>query len=244
MKAAHETELSPYLVGARLSRYLAAVFVHNRRRVAGAFLPDFMEEFIMKTFARHGSAIAVACILAALMGVTRFHALGSTVSLPDASLAVFFLAGVYLAPSWVFTAFLAEAALIDYVAITHGGVSAWCVSPAYAFLIPTYGVLWYTGRCVHAPTGLSWRSWTLALGGALGASVVAFAISNMSFYWFSGRFTGVEFGAYIANIISYLPSYVGATFVYVSGALVVGGLLKTWRMRLSARAGTPDAVLR
>jgi hypothetical protein len=32
------------------------------------------------------------------------------------------------------------------IAIMLGGVSDWCVTPAYGFLIPTYACLWYGGR--------------------------------------------------------------------------------------------------
>ena len=42
-------------------------------------------------------SIAIFISLAALMAATRFNHFGSAVSLPDASYAVFFLCGLYLA---------------------------------------------------------------------------------------------------------------------------------------------------
>ena len=84
------------------------------------------------------TSLVIALLLAAVMAATRFHHFGSAISLPDASLAIFFLAGFYLRSPLLFAGFLAEAALVDYLAITYGGVSDWCISPAYVFLIPTY----------------------------------------------------------------------------------------------------------
>ena len=180
----------------------------------------------MQLLPRNIAAAAGAATLVLLMGLTRFHPLGSSLSLPDASLAVFFLAGLYLRSAWLFVAFLAEAALIDYVAITHGGVSAWCVSPAYGFLVPTYGVLWYTGRRLQAPAGLSWRNWALCLGGALGATVIAFGISNGSFYLLSGRFAGTPLMSYLDSVMGYFRSYTGSTLAYVAVGLAMVSLVR------------------
>ncbi|MDP3839272.1 MAG: hypothetical protein Q8Q54_10150, partial [Methylococcales bacterium] len=92
------------------------------------------------------SAQTLTLPLIALMALTRFHHFGDAFSLPDASLAVFFLAGLVFARRWWLLGFLLlEAAVIDYVAITHFNVSAFCVSAAYVFLIPTYAVMWFAG---------------------------------------------------------------------------------------------------
>jgi hypothetical protein len=75
--------------------------------------------------------------LVALMALTRVHHFGDAFSLPDASLAVFFLAGMSVS-SFSFLGFLLlEAGVIDYVAITQFNVNDFCVSAAYVFLIPT-----------------------------------------------------------------------------------------------------------
>ena len=74
--------------------------------------------------------LAVGLILVAVMAATRFNHFGSPVSLPDASLAVFFLAGLYLSRAAWFPVFIVEAGLMDWVSIA-GGVSDWCVTAAY-----------------------------------------------------------------------------------------------------------------
>ncbi|MGH8472507.1 MAG: hypothetical protein ACREVJ_08675, partial [Gammaproteobacteria bacterium] len=55
------------------------------------------------------SALAIGLTLALLMAATRSHHFAATLHLPDASWAVFFLAGFYLRPLWVFPALLALA---------------------------------------------------------------------------------------------------------------------------------------
>jgi len=101
--------------------------------------------------------VFVGLLLAMLMTATRSHHVADLTHLPDASWAVFFLAGFYL-PTLAFGGLLALAALIDYVAITWGGVSSFCVSPAYGFLLPAYGALWLAGRRFADAYFLSWQA--------------------------------------------------------------------------------------
>ncbi len=175
------------------------------------------------------SASLAAVALMGLMAATRFHHFGDFRTLPDASLATFFLAGLFIARPAFFLVLLLEAGVIDFLAIRFGGVSGWCVTPAYLFLIPTYGVLWLAGRWC--------RPWPLdsaaALGRTLaalaGATVVAFLISNGSFYWLSGRFDDLSLAEYAGRVARYLPPYLGTTLAY--GSLVLAGrwLWCQWR---------------
>jgi len=175
----------------------------------------------MQTVSLPRSQIVVALLLVLIMAATRFHHFGSAIQLPDASLAIFFLAGVYLRPAWFFPLFLATAALIDYVAITVGGVSSWCVTPAYFFLIPTYAAVWVAGRWYAPRHRDSWRTLAPLIGALALGTTVAFLISNGSFYLFSGRFQDVTTAAYAARVARYLPPYLGYTFIYVLLAAVV-----------------------
>ena len=90
--------------------------------------------------------ILIGVVLTLLLITTRGHHFASINMLPSASLAVFFLAGLYLRPLWVPAALLALCAGLDYSAITMAGVSNFCVTPAYGFLLPAYGVMWFAGR--------------------------------------------------------------------------------------------------
>lgn len=169
---------------------------------------------------------AIFASLAALMAATRFNHFGSTVFLPDASLAVFFLCGLFLArfsraSIIAFIALLLEAGLVDYYATSVQGVSDWCVTPAYGFLIPTYGSLWLAGRWFalrHSMAGmglagLAATSWA--------ASSFAFILSNATFYLFSGRFAGMGAAEYASRVAQYYGSYVSVALLYIACAVAL-----------------------
>jgi hypothetical protein len=176
--------------------------------------------------------------LLSLMAATRFYHFGSMISLPDASLAVFFLAGLYVRSYWILALFLVEAGLIDYLAITYGGVSGWCVSPAYAFLIPTYAVMWWAGQWCSRFNRFTIGTF-LALGGVLlTATTLAFLISNGSFYLFSGRFPEMNWLEYATRVASYYPPYLAYALLYIAVALGLHALLRA-RHALTAREVMP-----
>jgi hypothetical protein len=162
--------------------------------------------------------------LVALMAATRMHHFGSALHLPDASLAVFMLAGFFIASPLLFGALLLEAGALDYVAITHLGVSDFCVTPAYWFLIPTYAVLWLAGRYYASIHQHSLRSLGMFAGIAFAAVSAAFFISNGSFYWFSGRYTDTNMAEYLARAAQYYVPYLTGAVTYLVPAVLVYAL--------------------
>jgi hypothetical protein len=80
--------------------------------------------------------IIIGVVLVALIIMTRGHHFASINALPSASVAAFFLAGVYLRPMWVLPALVTLCAGLDFAAITYGNTSSFCVTPAYGFLVP------------------------------------------------------------------------------------------------------------
>ncbi len=166
------------------------------------------------TIARSGQT-TLALLLALLMVATRFHHFGSATHLPDASLAVFFLGGFYLRRSALLGCYLAEAALIDYLAIAFGGVSDWCVTPAYAFLVPAYASLWLGGAWYARHHRMAWGTLVPFAGAvALGVSA-AFLISNASFYFLSGYFPEMSWMEYAYRVARYFPPYASAAAAYI-----------------------------
>jgi hypothetical protein len=163
--------------------------------------------------------------LALLMLATRFDHFGSSVNLPDASLAAFFLAGFYLRGRFVFPLLMTEAALIDYIAIAHFGVSDFCVSPAYVFLIPAYAAAWTAGLWLRGKAGWEWATLPrLAAAWFVGAAL-AFLLSDGSFYWLSGRYAEPHAGQYIGLAAQYFLPYLSGPFLYVALAAALHGLL-------------------
>ncbi len=175
--------------------------------------------------------------LITLMALTRVHHFGDAFSLPDASLAVFFLAGLCCANHRFLGLLLVEAALLDYVAIHQFNVSDWCMSPAYVFLIPTYAVLWFAGRYCSRFKTAQWSELVYSLGLAVLATSAAFMISNGSFYLFSGRYANLPATQYAASVAQYYLPYMSSALIYtVLGLAVikVAQLLPAVTMKTSA----------
>ncbi len=172
----------------------------------------------MTDTAESRTQILIGLALAALMAATRgqeFAPLGQ--HLPDATLAAFFLAGFYLRPAGVFAALIGLVSVIDLTAIGWGGVSAYCLSPAYWMLIPAYAALWGAGRwyrTLHRPD----LSSLPRLGALLiGAAMLAEAFASGGFYLLSGRFEPSLLGLGY-SLVSYLPGTLAALFAYVAAA--------------------------
>lgn len=159
--------------------------------------------------------------LCLLMAATRFDHFGSLTTLPDASLAVFFFGGLYLRNTPWFALLLVEAALIDFVAINYGGVSDYCISPAYLFLIPTYGTVWLAGYLstrfsLFSRNGLVLTATTLVVSVSL-----AFLISNSSFYLLSGRFADLNWIEYFNQVAKYYSPYLLTALMYASVIVII-----------------------
>ncbi len=169
--------------------------------------------------------IVVGLALVAALTLTRGQHFATLHSLPGASWAVFFLAGVYLRPLWALPALLALTWFLDFAAFTWGGASGFCLTPAYVFLLPAYASLWLAGRWYAARYRFAWATLVpLAVSVVVGAAVCEL-FSSGGFYFFSGRFaepTLIEFGARLAK---YFPSYLSSLTFYVGIAAVVHALL-------------------
>jgi hypothetical protein len=169
--------------------------------------------------------IGLFLVLAVVMTATRFKHFGDLLHLPDASMAVMFLGGLYLRRHLAFVLFMALAVLLDWVSIRYAGVSDFCVTAAYAFLPAAYAALWYGGRLYAGRLRNSAASLAGALGVALLATALSFAISNGSFYWLGGRYAEPHVTEYVARLWQWGPLFVRTTLAYVVVALAVHVLL-------------------
>jgi len=154
--------------------------------------------------------------LALLMALTRSSHFGSAISLPDASLAAFYLAGIFSGGLISLVVLLSEAALLDYISITQFNVSDYCISPAYVFLIPTYATMFIAGKWSAKYASFSLRDVTMQLTYIVVASSVAFLISNGSFYFLSGKFADLSWIQYSERVAQYYSPYVSSTLIYSS----------------------------
>ncbi len=174
--------------------------------------------------------IRMPIALIGLMLATRFHHFGDAISLPDASLAVFFFAGFWVGGWKFFVVLLIGAGLIDYVAISQFSVSDYCVSPAYVFLIPTYACLWLAGNYCAKYNTLKLSELMLQFAILFISTSAAFAISNGSFYLLSGKFPDLNWLEYSNRVSQYYPSYVSYTLVY---AVVIFSMVKIISLMLA-----------
>jgi len=182
----------------------------------------------MKMNKLHNKTFWIAAALVLLMAATRFNHFGSAMSLPDASYAVFFLAGLYLGRVRGALALLAllmiVAALVDFYAINFREISAYCVTSAYAFLVFAYGALWFVGRWYAARHAVSVKGMFGLMAAAAAAGGAAFIIANVSFYLLAGYFEQMSVWQYVASVARYFFPYVAVTVFYVGLAFAVHAL--------------------
>lgn len=177
------------------------------------------------------TSIVLWVILTAVMIATRYHHFGTALNLPDASMAVFFLGGLGLRRHAAYAWFMLLAVVLDGISVGLAGVSDYCVTPAYAFLLLAYAVLWYAGRAYARHLRPSFASMAGALGAALVAASLSFVVSNGSFYWLGGRYPDPNFAQYLSRLWQWGPLFVRTTMTYVGAALVAYLLVGKWLMQ-------------
>lgn len=175
--------------------------------------------------------IGIFLVLALVMAGTRINHFGA---LPDASWAVFFVAGFYLRDSlrWVFPLLMALAVFIDFLVINSMGLNFWghyCMSPAYAFLLVAYAVMWFGGALLqrlHREIGV--RSLLLLSGVLVLATSLCFVISNGSYYQLSDEVTSPSLAGWFKNMGDWYLGYLRTTLAYVSVAAAAHVIGARW----------------
>lgn len=165
--------------------------------------------------------IIIGVVLAALVFITRGDHFASLNSLPAASLAVFFLAGLYLRSAWAFVALLALCVSIDFYAITAGGVSSFCVTPSYGFLLPAYGVLWLAGRWFNSKYSFSSKALLPLVSSVAIAATISELFSSGGFYFLSGRFESPTLAIFGERLMRYFPHQIEGIAFWLGAALFV-----------------------
>ncbi len=172
---------------------------------------------------RTAQTTLVAIALLAVMAATRSHHFTSLLGPGDATLAVFFLGGLFLRRAAWLGLFLAMAGLVDFL-VVQSGTSAWCITPGYALLAPAYGALWLAGNlsigALQSTAGLLRSAGLLAC-----ATLVFFVVSNVGFYAFSGYFTGQNAIDFALRVAIYLPGYLVQAFAYSGAGLALAHIL-------------------
>ena len=91
------------------------------------------------------SQLLIVAAIAFFMLLTRGSHTLTPFSLPDASLALFLLGGLFLRRAGWFATFFILATVIDFGAAALDPAQGFCLTNGYWGLIPSYGVMWLGG---------------------------------------------------------------------------------------------------
>lgn len=157
------------------------------------------------------------------MTLTRVPFAAGMLHLADASWAVFFVAGYYLAAQWrwMLPSLMALATGIDLIVTQHMGISDYCMTPAYAFLVPTHAALWLGGAWFASHAKPQASSLLTLFTASFAAISVAFLLSNGSFYWLGNRGAAPSMDGWISNMAIWFPTFLGVTMAYIGIAAAI-----------------------
>jgi hypothetical protein len=171
-----------------------------------------MEESNKTTYTK---PLLIATAIAFFMLLTRGSHVLTSVALPDASLALLLIGGLYLRKAAWFAFFVALATAIDFCAASIDSIQAFCLTAGYWGMLPTYAAMWLAGLWLSKQDD-SFNALKYATA-SLVATFLAFVISTQTYYLFSGRFPNNGILQTIQYGWDYLPSYMGYTSMYLVG---------------------------
>ena len=157
--------------------------------------------------------IIVVAAIAFFMLLTRGSHVLTSVSLPDASLALLLIGGLYLRKVIWFALFAVLATAIDFSAAAIDSVQAFCLTDGYWGMLPTYAVMWLAGVWLSKQAD-STGVFKYALA-SVTSTFAAFVISTQTYYLFSGRFPEAGMIESMKHGWEYLPTYMGFSLMYL-----------------------------
>ena len=163
------------------------------------------------------SQLLIAAAIAFFMLLTRGSHTLTPFSLPDASVVLFLLGGLYLRRAAWFVAFFVLATIIDFGAAALDPIQGFCLTKGYWGLIPAYGVMWLGGMWLAKQNDVFAASLNAMAPYALVsmfATLIAFVISTQTYYLFSGRFPAQGLIESMRHGWEYLPSWMGFSAMY------------------------------
>ena len=177
----------------------------------------------------------VALVLAMLMAATRVHHFGVGAIAPDASTAVFLLAGLMLGSPYWLLAFMAEATLLDLFAIRMIGVEAVCITTGYGLMFPAYAMLWLAGRWQRFAPALNPVAAGKLVCAAIAGAAGFFLFSNIGYYIGGGFADQMGAMEYVSRVVRYFPFYLLVTFAYGAAGVALVVLARRRPAPASAR---------
>jgi hypothetical protein len=144
------------------------------------------------------------------MILTRGSHFLTSVSLPDASFALFLIGGMLLKkPKW-FISFFVLSLLIDLVTLSINNAYQIPINLGYLGLLPAYGIMWFFGsRIAHT------KSFSKFVTFSVLATLIAFLISTQTYNLLSGTFPDITIKQSIQTGWEYLPQSSIYTMSYI-----------------------------
>ncbi|MES2499069.1 MAG: hypothetical protein V4570_00925 [Pseudomonadota bacterium] len=173
--------------------------------------------------------LIIAAVITFFMLLTRGSHVLTHVSLPDASLVLFLLGGLFLKrPTW-FAALFVLATVIDFGAAAFDPAQGFCLTNGYWGLIPAYGAMWLGGVWLSKQKDVFVANTNAVLPYvlvSLGTTFIAFVISTQTYYLFSDRFPAEGLIESMQHGWEYLPNWMGFATMYFAFVWLTAAL---WR---------------
>jgi len=155
------------------------------------------------------------------MILTRGSHFLTSISLPDASFALFLIGGILLKkPKW-FISLFAFSVAIDLITLSMNNNYQIPINLCYIGLLPSYGVMWIIGSYIA-----NTKSFLKFIMLSFLATLIAFLISTQTYNLLSGAFPQITFKESIQIGWEFLPQTLIYTFSYLAAYWVIQSLSK------------------
>lgn len=155
--------------------------------------------------------IYIFAALIFLMLLTRGDHLLSSISLPDASFALFLIGGMLLTkPKWFISLFILSV-VIDLATLSINSSYQIPINFGYWGLLPSYGIMWLFGsRIANTKSFLKFMAFGVI------STLITFVISTQTYNLLSGTFPDITIRESIQTGWEYLPQ----SFIYTLSYLL------------------------
>ena len=146
-----------------------------------------------------------------LMVLTRGAHLLTSVSLPDASFALFLVGGILLKkPKWFISLFILSV-VIDLATLSMNNTYQIPINLGYLGLLASYGIMWFSGsRIANTKSFLEFAAFGVI------STLITFVISTQTYNLLSGTFPDITIKESIQTGWEYLPQ----SFIYTMSYLL------------------------
>ena len=156
-----------------------------------------------------------------LMLLTRGSHLLTSVSLPDASFAIFLIGGSLLKkPKW-FISLFAFSFSIDLITLSMNSNYQIPINLGYFGLLPSYGIMWIIGSYIaNTKSVIKFTTFSSI------ATLISFFFSTQTYNLLSGSFPEITFKQSIQMGWEYLPQSLIFTMSYIMAYWVIQSFFK------------------